>query len=82
MTMLNDFVWKNVRGALLLYYKEKRFYCATINPNMKLGHYVSVYITPEHCLEFYEKDLDVAKLKAEIKTKEFYEEIKGSVFDV
>jgi len=80
--MLNDFVWKNVRGTLILYYKEKTFYCAKVTTGLREGNYVDVYVTPDCRLEFYEENLEIAKLKAEIKAKEFYEKTKGGMFDV
>ena len=70
--MLNGFVWRKSDGDWLLFHESASFYIGIIHTGMSSGkHYVDVYYTPELRLEFLEKDLDVAKLKAELKAAEF-----------
>ena len=69
---MKDFKWRKSDGDWLLFHKSCSLYIAIIHDQFENGqYYVDVYYTPELRKEFLEDDLDVAKLKAEIKAAEF-----------
>lgn len=77
---MKDFKWRKSDGDWLLFHKSSSFYIAIIHNHFKNGqYYVDVYYDPELREEFLEKDLDVAKLKAEIKAAEF---LKANDYDL
>lgn len=69
--MLEDFSWRVADECLVLFHKSSSFYIAIIHPRLKKGHYVDVYFNSQLRYEFYESNLEFAKLKAEIKAFEF-----------
>lgn len=71
--MLEGFYWKKVGHDWLLYHKGIRYNLAVIHTRLFIiscEYYIDIYINRKHRLEFTDSDLDVAKLKAEIKTAE------------
>ena len=70
---MNGFRWRESGGDWLLFHKDFTYgYIGIIHPRLSTGeYYVDIYFSPKLRTEFLEKDLDVAKLKAEIKSAEF-----------
>ena len=73
---MNVFTWKVIKketgDAWVMYENESLIYFAIIHPELhSKKYYVDVFSGNKLRYEFLEEDLDVAKLKAEIKASEF-----------
>ena len=87
--ILDNYTWKkstcgitNEEGKPLweeytLYKKDKEFYCGVIEVKQGLSecnYEIDVYLSPDFRWQGSERDFDVAKFKAIVKTEELYKQ--------